>query len=59
MLVFQTWEPLDSRRTQMAQDPKLPTAHLTVGPSPETPPQAGKGAYRASPWILFVRRWGN
>ena len=38
---------------------KLPTVHLTVGPSPETPHQAGKGAYRASPWMLFVCRWGN
>ena len=50
---------LDSRRTQMAQHSKLPTVHLTVGPSPETPHQAGKGAYRASPWMLFVCRWGN
>lgn len=50
---------LDSRRIQMAQHSKLPTVHLTVDPSPETPHQAGKGAYRASPWILFVCRWGN
>lgn len=46
----------------MSQHPKLFTAHLIDGicqtpqsPGPETPHQAGKGAYGASHWTPYVQ----